>query len=77
MFCRESGQELKRQDVTEAVNGEGKWESGELYPEDMAVDGDGNLYVLLGGMGTVVLVFDSQGQQLFAVEESGSGRAYT
>lgn len=71
VFCDENGREARRLDITAAVNGDGKWAADELYPEDLEADGEGNLYVMLGGMDTVLLGFDSQGKLLFTEEESG------
>ncbi len=73
VFCDENGQEVRRSEITEAVNGDGKWEADELYPEDLEADREGNIYVMLGGMDTVLLGFDPQGKLLFTVEESGPG----
>ena len=73
VFCDESGQEQRRADITAEINGDGKWASDELYPEDVEADGEGNVYVMLTGMDTVLLGFDSQGKRLFALEESGFG----
>jgi len=60
-----SGAELSRVDITasfrEAVG-------GEAWPQDMNVDGDGNVYIRLSGdMDEKVLVLNAQGQKLFDV----------
>lgn len=71
VFCDEGGQEVRRTEITAALNGDGKWDTDELYPEDMEADSEDNIYVMLGGMSTAILAFDSQGKLLFTEEESG------
>ncbi|MCI8402188.1 MAG: extracellular solute-binding protein [Lachnospiraceae bacterium] len=73
VFCDERGEEIRRQDITMALSGDGKRATGELYAEDMEADSQDNIYVMLGGMDTAILGFDSRGQLLFTEEESGLG----
>lgn len=66
----ESGAEKSRQDVTATLTEGADPEFG-VYPQDMAVDPDGNIYLILSGRDEKVVVLNEQGQKQFELNSDG------
>lgn len=71
VFHDAAGAQIGRYEITKQLYGGGKWDEEDLYPVSMAADGRNHIYVMLGGMSTVIHMFDTHGNLEFSVEESG------
>lgn len=65
-----AGSEKSRLDVTAAVM-EGSDPEFGAYPQDMAVDPEGNIYLILNGQNEKIVVLNSQGQKQFEISNDG------
>lgn len=67
-----AGTEQMRQEITALLNSGG---SSEIisYPQAMEIDGEGNIYLLSGGMSETILVLDGQGQKMYEITDMSWG----